>query len=693
MDKPLLIKREPLSGEPIRSINTPPATNSRRQAHLRNMLVFAATALLGFHAFSQARPTLNNPIEVSSPYGRFPQPDDAFQFIPCSHNHHVPQLDDRDHRQTWASRFNPDPESWSWGKKMHEPVDKSDPHAGHGIFLCGYLDVPLDYTNETDTRIARLAVTKYQVSGLARLDSEGEDPNAGRKSERTLIINPGGPGGSGVRAAWNMAQHRADLVTDGKFDVLGWDPRGVNASLPRASCFPYDAERDRWSLLSGQSRAAMGNNSELQLVTADAMNDATFRGCKDVLGDLPRFVSTAFVARDVDRILTALDEPDLTGLFFSYGTGIGQTFANMFPNRVGRLILDGVEYVRDQRLVGGFGYAALDNATDAWNDGFLGECLKAGPGSCHLARQIDGSDEPVSYISLKTRMSNLLDSLIVQPRPTYLTKSGPSLITYSQVVGTILGAMYNSQSWPALAKAMFDLEQGRTTMMAKLLERQWQFKPPGHCPALQRNEGKTEELLPFVVCADSYDSPKPWSDSSDDAGPLSWWADLWQNMTAQNWIAGDDRFYNVLPCRHFTRHFGAPAEVYRGDLNNTLSNPVLLIAETYDPATPIRNARRLLAEMGDNARLIAHHGYGHSSKDRSTCTYLIARNYIVHGVLPEASETECFADGKPYHYELAPEKSRGDSSDEDENDFHLDVWRQHQEEMRHYHPGVGGYRL
>ena len=112
----------------------------------------------------------------------------------------------------------------------------------------------------------------------------------------------------------------------------------------------------------------------------------------------------------------------------------------------------------------------------------------------------------------------------------------------------------------------------------------------------------------------------------------------------------------MFPCRRFLNYWPKPAEVFRGDLNHTLKNPVLLIAETYDPATPLRNGRRLLHEMGDNARLIAHHGYGHSSRDQSNCTDSIARTFILEGTLPDESETACYANEKPYLYGVSKDK-------------------------------------
>lgn len=286
---------------------------------------------------------------VDSPYGRFPRPDDPFKFLPCTNTTTPPALDDTNHQQSWAGLFDPDPRHWSWGNKYNTT---DDPYAARGIYLCGYLDVPLDYLNKSETRITRLAVTKYQVSGLARLDGSSP-PGAGSKSERTLVLEPGGPGGSGISMAWSSSEQLTQRFTDGAFDTLGWDPRGVNASQPAIACYPYDADRDRWSMLTGLHRQESADPDTL-LRWADAMNNATFHACFEKYGDLGRFMTTTLVARDLEEIRKALREPQLTGYLVSYGTGIGQTYVNMFPDSAGRVVLDGTEYVRDHRLLGGF---------------------------------------------------------------------------------------------------------------------------------------------------------------------------------------------------------------------------------------------------------------------------------------------------------------------------------------------------
>ncbi|KAI0430437.1 alpha/beta-hydrolase [Xylaria sp. FL1042] len=612
----------------------------------------------------------------SSPYGRFPVPDDPFHFLPCTNATRPPALDDLNPRRSWAHLFDPEPEHWSWGRAAdRDTALAGDKYMGRGIYMCGYLDVPLDYTNQSEPRIARLAVTKFQVSGLARADSRVDsaaNPRPGSKSKRTIVIEPGGPGGSGTSFAWRVAENVTECLSDGQFDVLGWDPRGVNASLPAASCYPANAYRDRWSLLTGQYREVSAR-AEAQLELADAMNAALFQACWERNGDLGRFVSTAFVARDLDEIRKALGEDELTGYLVSYGTGIGQTYANMFPESVGRMILDGTEYVRDHRLLGGFGWTALDNVTDAWHDGFLGECINAGPDRCALAQPRDGNE--VTLRDLEIRMDNLITSLISRPKAGYSESSGPSLVTYSSLVNSIYGALYNAEMWPTLAQMLYELEDGNSTLAIELLDQaEWKYDPASAPSPFPYVPG--EDLSILVICSDAYDAPLP-------AEGLAWWGSLWANMTSQSWIAGNSRFFNVFPCRHFATYWPEPAEVYRGDLNHTLNHPVLLIAETYDPATPLRNGRRLLAEMAANARLIAHHGYGHSSRDKSTCTDKIAKAYILEGELPNEQETACYADGKPYLYNTEATNVSSEATA-----GMMALWRQQIQEVTYFNPGI-----
>lgn len=575
-------------------------------------------------------------------YGIFPRPADPFHFLPCTDRTRPPAIDDPNPEQSWAKLYDPNPANWSWGKPSEDAHHDSsiDPYAGRGVFLCGYLDVPMDYTNESDSRISRQAVTKFQVSGLRRLDGSSL-PAAGHKSSRTLVVEPGGPGGGGQAMVWGNAESISKRWSNNTIDVLGWDPRGVNATYPAISCFASDAHRDRWRMVTNKNRRLLGENGTIQqLQVADAMNDAMFQYCFKKYGDLPRFMTTAFVARDLENIRQALGEDELTGFMVSYGTGIAQTYAGMFPDSVGRIILDGNEVFSDYKDVITFASNTFDNVTDAWRDGFLANCVNAGPDGCPLANSRTGEGN-VTLKSLEARMDTLLASLAERPLPAYSEKSGPGLITYQFVLDAIFESMYGSGAWPGLAGLLNDLESKNTTKALERMNKGWWASDPG-APFTEMRPPTNDELVTMVICPEGYDQPHPES--------LEVWDAAWQNATDASWISGDMRIYFVFPCRQFYKYWPTPAEVYRGGLDKQLKNPLLLISESYDPATPLRHARRLHEMIGrENSRLVVHHGFGHGSHGNpSDCTDAIGRKYILEGILPSDDETHCDANDKPF---------------------------------------------
>ncbi|CAK7217669.1 hypothetical protein SBRCBS47491_003240 [Sporothrix bragantina] len=651
---------------------------------------------------------------IHHPYGIFPRPDDPLHFMPCTSSTVPPKIEDDDATASWARLYDPNPSKWSWGaSRSSSLVDnndgRDDEYAGRGVYLCGYIDVPRDWTNTSDSRITRVAITKYQVAGPGR-------PGASAKSERTIFIEPGGPGGSGTAYAWHGAEAISKRLSGGEFDVLGWDPRGVNTTQPAASCFPYNADRDRWWQLAHRYRAVSTADTAGQLQVADAYFESMFAGCENVLGDLGRFLGTGLVARDLDAIRAALGEPELTGYLMSYGTGIGQTYANMFPEHVGRMILDGTQFGPVEWSQAGFGWGSLDNVTHAYHDGFLGECIDAGPEHCPLARPLPGSTHVPTLPELEARMAALFASVAARPIVAYTALSGPSIVTYSALVASMYATLYNPHTWPGTATMLYELEQGNATLVSNMMDHfVWQYDPAkpvvvlpptagegggeggegGACPPAlpvitSLGAPDTDELMPLVICADSYDAPQP-------ADGLVWWDDLWANMTATSWIAGNSRFYNVLPCRHYAKHWPQPAGVFRGPLNASLANPVLLVAETYDPATPLANGRLLLAEMGHrNARLLVHHGYGHASyPDPSDCTEAMLLAYVRDGVVPDETETQCYANEKPYRYgiQASAASTASDRTADKKSDDHMAVWKENMQAMRLFNPGLARGRL
>ncbi|KAM3441174.1 hypothetical protein NHJ13734_002968 [Beauveria thailandica] len=571
----------------------------------------------------------------ASLYDALPRADDVFHFIPCTNATIPPSLEDPNPESTWQGLFEPNPDHWSWADSDRKA---SDACSGRGIYLCGYLDLPLDYYNASDQRIVRLAITKLQVAGLALAKPAGSSRTAAANctSGRTIVLEPGGPGASGTNEVWIRGEKISQRLSDGELDVLGWDPRGVNVSLPLASCFAHNSYRDHWSLFADQYREASVSPMS-QLRAADAMNKATFFACQQRFGDFGRFLSTTFAALDLEGIRNSLGEDDLSAYFVSYGTAVGQTYAAMFPDKVGRMVLDGNVYFKDYRTLGMDSYNSFANVTDVWVDGFLGECVRAGPDKCALAQSKEGDNRPVTLENLQARMESLIQSLAKAPIPAYLESTGPMLITYSEFVKALYPALYLPTTWASVASMLRELERGNTTAAAKRIS---SFQSG---PAEVASRPFSFELTNLVVCADAHNSPSPPDD-------LQWWDNLWANYTQKSWLTGNYGFSLVFPCRHFSGNW-REINTYQGHLNHTLKNPLLLLSSTYDPSTPLQNAKRALEELRLNARLVVHHGYGHATlPDKSNCTDQIAKRFMMEGELPEDQVSDCYANEKPYRY-------------------------------------------
>jgi hypothetical protein len=241
------------------------------------------------------------------------------------------------------------------------------------------------------------------------------------------------------------------------------------------------------------------------------MNEAIFAACEETWGDIPRFLTTAFVARDVESIREALGEDELTGFMISYGTGIGQTYAQMFPDRVGRLVLDGCEFVLDHREKWGFGETSLDNVTAAFEDGFVGECVKAGPAGCALATSasIEEADYKKAQAALSSRIHNLFDEIKRRPAPGFTHQAGPGIVTYERLIGMLYQSLYDPGSWGKTAEVFKELEAGNATLALQAMNAGWSYDPelapskgkqgpyPGH---YSLTHPSSSELSRLVIC-------------------------------------------------------------------------------------------------------------------------------------------------------------------------------------------------
>jgi pimeloyl-ACP methyl ester carboxylesterase len=468
-------------------------------------------------------------------------------------------------------------------------------------FQCSNLSVPLDYTNPNDERTASIAIVRYLASNRDAVNG-------------TIIFNPGGPGGSGSGSTYRLGPV-IDKVLQGKYDVLGFDPRGINLTLPRVNCMQSVEARTQLELIT-TSTAPSKNVHDIGIW--DAFGQLIAEECEGNSGpDVLPFVNTPTVARDIASIVDALHaekKHHVSYWGFSYGTNLGAIFTAMFPNKLHKIILDGIRSPFDAREVYEWGYTSVASQNDVF-EGYFSICEKVGKSRCPLA----GLEK-----SPKRTVLDLLDALYERPLPV----SGndlTGLVTFSGYKGFFYGTLYRGgENWKKFADITLDLLNGNGSSFLSANNP----GPSGY---------GSSEWGTAVLCTDSY----PATSYS-----LSSWKDYVQNMTELSYIAGDTRAIATLPCRHW---YTEPNERWLGSFDDVaLEMPVLMIGNTNDPATPLDSAKRLQKEMGKNAVLLTQDSYGHcSGSAASTCTSKVILDYILDGQLPEAGKL-CEVDDKDY---------------------------------------------
>lgn len=185
---------------------------------------------------------------------------------------------------------------------------------------CSTMTVPMDQFNPTNSG------DKVFTIPLIRL--------RGKDGAQNLLLNPGGPGGSGIEFMFRRGDQLRTIIGDG-FHLLSFDPRGINSSTPLATCYP-DAET-RNALSPGDYNELFDDSGRAY---AFAQNFA--KSCADTMGDHGLYINTPQTAADMNSILDAVGQKDMVYWGFSYGTLLGQTYAALFPERSHRVIIDGV---------------------------------------------------------------------------------------------------------------------------------------------------------------------------------------------------------------------------------------------------------------------------------------------------------------------------------------------------------------
>lgn len=475
-------------------------------------------------------------------------------------------------------------------------------------FFCGEVSVPLDYDHPSGPRIS-VAVAKLPAT----------DP--GRRIG-SIFVNPGGPGGSGVDFVLQEGPGLFTPEVRARFDIVGFDPRGTNRSTP-LRCFDTQEQAD------AAAPAFPYPTTRAEKVSWIAGEHAIDRACAHRGGVILNHMSTADVARDLDQLRQAVGDRMLSYYGVSYGSFLGNVYANLFPHKVRALVIDGV----------------LDPV--AWTTGRagqgrrvpLGTRLKSAVGAQatlhEFFRLCDAKPANCAFAPRSAqRYASLYRSL--QRHPVSIPVEGGTPLSYDEsfLVGDTLSAMYDSTSWPDLAAALVYLES------AAAPEAQRRGVSLLRQAAAAADYVNYVEAFPGVACSDSVNpsSYRAWSRAARSSrardgyfGPL--WT--WVTSICADW-PGHDR------------------DRYLGPFNHRTARPVLVVGNLYDPATPYQGAvtaDRLLP----SSRLLTVRAWGHTSLFKSACADQAIGHYLLTS-RPPAPGTVCEADVTPFA-EAAPTAS------------------------------------
>jgi pimeloyl-ACP methyl ester carboxylesterase len=446
---------------------------------------------------------------------------------------------------------------------------------GRLSFDCATISVPLDYSEPAGDTI-KLQLVRVHDS-------------ANKSSTRSLILNPGGPGGSGVELALGLAGQVSDTVLS-HFDLVGFDPRGVGASTP-IECLS-DAEKDALNAAAPDVRTSTGFIEAKRLAKEVADKCAAKYG-KD-LADY----NTVQTAKDMDQIRQSVEDKQLNYLGFSYGTELGAQYAHLFPGTIRVAVLDGaVDPLTDD--ITSFANQ-LKGFEDAFDE-FATWCRQHSP-----CTQLGDPRRAVATVVAKARTA---------PIPTSAsddTRKATSSIVYTGV----LAALYSQSQWKALGQALLDAGDGDAEGIFELAD-SYNQRYNGHYTNIS-------DANTTINCNDSLPGP---DDTTIRTTARSWATrfpmfGLWSApalFSCQQWQP--DRTVPPLPT--------AP----------TTPNKVLVVGNLHDPATPYQGAKDLAKTLG-NAELLTWDGEGHTSYlQGSKCVDDYVNAYLVRGTLPPAGTT------------------------------------------------------
>ncbi|KAH8689176.1 TAP-like protein-domain-containing protein [Talaromyces proteolyticus] len=438
-------------------------------------------------------------------------------------------------------------------------------------------------------------------------------PATVQPAKGSIVLNFGGPGEAGRSTVAETAIILQGL-SGGQYNLISFDPRGTpNSNLP-FSCFDTDFARQAQA--QGQSLPDIDNEEALAKLWARATIDAT--ACAKKQKTTGELIGTAFTARDVLSIAENLGEDGMVRYWgYSYGTTLGATLVSMFPEKIDKVILDGVQ--NPHEYYHSYGDIEEWAQSDQVFSGIFTSCLQE-PDACPLAYYNPTAAE------LENKVWTLFDTLKTHPVPV-----GDLIVDENVLHGIVSNSLYSTSSWKNTTRALDMLLTGNIDEelilnlasavvpvdQATLLAATSIYSPLEgiHCSDRAARAGTYENLLPTL-----------------------------RELANTSRIMGRTDMSLSMVCAQWTID---PKERYEGDFQVSPANPVLLIGNAYDGHTPIQSARNVSSGF-EGSVVLEVNGYGHSSLGvPSLCSLKTQADYWVNGTLPEPG-TVCQPESAPF---------------------------------------------
>ncbi|MFI5895216.1 alpha/beta hydrolase [Actinoplanes sp. NPDC051513] len=509
------------------------------------------------------------------------------------------------------------------------PTPKLGWYKCYDIAECATTLLPLDYDNPKGA--------KTEVA-ILRIKAKDQKHKIG-----SLFLNPGGPGGSGTDIALFAPYFLSKSVLD-RFDIVGVDPRGIAASA-NVKC--WKSVKDQTAVLQDMNVAfPWGKAEEAKYVNAAKKFG---KACSTTGKPLTGAMSTAEVVRDMEVLRRAVGDKKLNYLGFSYGTAIGQYYANMFPDRFRAIVVDGVldpehwvgtkktaNQEQDERL------RSADGAYRALRE-ILKRCDAAGEKYCEFA-----AGDPVANFDYIARE--------LRKKPLVVTdeEGGSFTITYADFVGAMLGDLYDvgAGDWVTMDSQFVYTLLTSSSAAAKATARKGLVKrikdARAKKPARDFPYDNGFETFASVDCTDAL-HPK-------DAGS---WPALMAKADKRAPYFGRAWGWSTAQCARNTWTV-RDEDAYTGPWNRRTAAPVLIVGTKWDPATNYDDAVSANKRL-PGSRLLSNTNWGHTSYGTSDCATNAIDNYLLKGTLP-AKGTVCQGAYQPFLEPLPDDPAKSASA-------------------------------